>query len=38
VDYTSKEALNKAGLKAEEEANEEEEESFVHDDDDAMKH
>ena len=37
VDYTSKEALSKAGLKHEEDANEEDEDSFVHDDD-AMKH
>jgi len=36
VDYTSTEALRKAGLKAEDDA-EEEEDSFVHDDD-ATKH
>lgn len=36
VDYTSKEALHKAGLKPEDEGYEEDEESFAHDDD-AMK-
>ena len=35
MDYTSKEALNKAGLEPEED--DEEEDSFVHDED-AMKH
>jgi len=37
VDYTSNEALRKAGLKPEDDAEEEGEDSFVHDDD-AMKH
>jgi len=37
VDYTSEEALKKAGLKLEEDPNEDGEDSFVHDDD-AMKH
>jgi len=37
VDYTSTEALRKAGLKPEEDAEEEGEDSFVHDDN-AMKH
>ncbi|KAF9647482.1 hypothetical protein BDM02DRAFT_2663162 [Thelephora ganbajun] len=37
VDYTSSEALRKAGLKPEDDAEEEGEDSFVHDDD-AMKH
>lgn len=32
------EALRKAGLKAEEDAEEEGEDSFVHEGDDAMKH
>jgi len=37
VDYTSTEALRKAGLKPEDDAEEEGEDSFTHDDD-AMKH
>ena len=37
VDYTSSEALRKAGLKPEDDAEEEGEDSFTHDDD-AMKH
>lgn len=37
VDYTSTEALRKAGLKPEDDAEEEGEDSFVHEDN-AMKH
>ena len=37
MDYTSTEALRKAGLKPEDEEEEEGEESFAHADEDAMK-